>query len=72
MRDDAYMKAGSRAEALADYRRVTWSGAEPSLPRNLCFSESRGTRFCVARAVATATADDVSKMQSSGVRDGFS
>lgn len=46
MRGDAYMKAGRRAEALADYRRVksdAWSGVEPSLPRHLYFNE-RGIR----------------------------
>jgi hypothetical protein len=46
MRGDAYMKAGRRAEALADYRRVksdAWGGSEPSLPRHLYFTE-RGTR----------------------------
>jgi tetratricopeptide (TPR) repeat protein len=46
MRGDAYMKAGRRTEALADYRRVkgdAWSGDEPSLPRHLYFNE-RGTR----------------------------
>jgi tetratricopeptide (TPR) repeat protein len=46
MRGDAYMKAGRRAEALADYRRAksdAWSGEEPSLPRHMYFNE-RGTR----------------------------
>ena len=46
MRGDAYMKAGRRAEALADYDRVksdAWSGEEPSLPRHLYFNE-RGMR----------------------------
>jgi tetratricopeptide (TPR) repeat protein len=46
MRGDAYMKAGRRAEALADYRRVksdAWSGDEPYLPRHMYFNE-RGTR----------------------------
>jgi hypothetical protein len=46
MRGDAYMKAGRRAEALADYHRVksdAWSGTEPSLPRNLYFGD-RGAR----------------------------
>jgi hypothetical protein len=36
----------SRAEALADYRRVksdAWSGDEPSLPRHMFFNE-RGSR----------------------------
>lgn len=46
MRGDAYMKAGRRAEALADYRRVksdAWSGEEPTLPRHIYFNE-RGMR----------------------------
>jgi tetratricopeptide (TPR) repeat protein len=46
MRGDAYMKAGRRAEALADYRRVksdAWSGEEPSSPRHMYFNE-RGMR----------------------------
>jgi hypothetical protein len=46
MRGDAYMRAGRRTEALADYRRVksdAWSGDEPTLPRHLYFNE-RGTR----------------------------
>ena len=46
MRGDAYMKAGRRAEALADYDRVksdAWSGEEPSLPRHMYFTE-RGMR----------------------------
>jgi tetratricopeptide (TPR) repeat protein len=46
MRGDAYMKAGLRAEALADYRRVksdAWSGDEPSLPQHMYFNE-RGMR----------------------------
>jgi len=46
MRGDAYMKAGQRAEALADYRRVksdAWSGEERFLPRHLYFNE-RGNR----------------------------
>jgi tetratricopeptide (TPR) repeat protein len=46
MRGDAYMKAGRRAEALADYRRVksdAWSGPERSLPRHMYFNE-RGIR----------------------------
>jgi tetratricopeptide (TPR) repeat protein len=45
-RGDAYLKAGRRAEALADYRRVksdVWSGEERSLPRHLFFNED-GTR----------------------------
>jgi hypothetical protein len=46
MRGDAYMRAGRRTEALADYRRVksdAWSGDEPTLPRHLYFNE-HGTR----------------------------
>jgi tetratricopeptide (TPR) repeat protein len=46
MRGDAYMKSGRRAEALADYDRVksdAWSGTEPSLPRNMFFTD-QGTR----------------------------
>lgn len=46
MRGDAYMKAGRRSEALADYRRVksdAWSGDEPSSPRHMYFNQ-RGTR----------------------------
>jgi tetratricopeptide (TPR) repeat protein len=47
LRGDAYMKAGRRAEALADYRRVksdAWIGDEERLlPRHMYFSE-RGTR----------------------------
>lgn len=46
MRGDAYMKAGRRAEALADYRRVksdAWSGEEQYLPRHLYFN-ARGLR----------------------------
>jgi hypothetical protein len=34
----------SRAEALADYRRVksdAWSGDEPSLPRHMFFNDPR-------------------------------
>jgi tetratricopeptide (TPR) repeat protein len=47
MRGDAYAKAGRRAEALADYRRVksdAWSGDEPSLPRHMYFND-RGMRI---------------------------
>jgi hypothetical protein len=47
MRGDAYMKAGRRAEALADFRRVksdVWSGGEPSLPRHVYFDEN-GRRY---------------------------
>jgi hypothetical protein len=46
MRGDAYMKAGRRAEGLADYHRVrsdAWSGDETSLPRQMYFDE-RGRR----------------------------
>lgn len=46
MRGDAYMRAGRRTEALADYRRVksdAWSGNEASLPRHMYFNE-RGMR----------------------------
>jgi tetratricopeptide (TPR) repeat protein len=46
LRGDAYMKAGRRAEALADYRRLksdAWDGPEPSLPRHVYFDE-RGAR----------------------------
>ena len=42
LRGDAYMKAGRRAEALADYRRVksdAWSGEERFLPKNMYFNE---------------------------------
>jgi len=45
-RGDAYMKAGRRAEGLADYSRVksdAWSGDERSLPRHMYFDE-RGRR----------------------------
>jgi tetratricopeptide (TPR) repeat protein len=46
MRGDAYMKAGLRAEALADYSRVksdAWHGKEQFQPRHLYFNE-RGDR----------------------------
>lgn len=46
MRGDAYMKAGQRSKALADYRRVksdAWEGESPYLPRDLYFDE-RGER----------------------------
>jgi tetratricopeptide (TPR) repeat protein len=46
MRGDAYMKAGRRAEGLADYSRVksdAWSGEERFLPRHMYFDE-RGRR----------------------------
>lgn len=42
VRGDAYMKAGRRAEALADYRRVksdAWFGEEQYLPKNLYFED---------------------------------
>jgi tetratricopeptide (TPR) repeat protein len=42
-RGDAYMKAGRRADALSDYRRVksdAWSGEERFLPRHMYFDES--------------------------------
>lgn len=46
LRGDAYVKAGRRAEALADYRRLksdAWSGEERSLPRHMYF-DVRGKR----------------------------
>lgn len=46
MRGDAYMKAGRRADALADYRRVksdAWEGQEQLMPRHMYFTE-RGNR----------------------------
>lgn len=46
MRGDAYMKAGQRAEALADYRRVksdAWNGEERFLPRHL-YCNDHGSR----------------------------
>jgi tetratricopeptide (TPR) repeat protein len=46
MRGDAYMKAGRRAEGLADYSRVksdAWSGDERFLPRHMYF-DGRGRR----------------------------
>jgi hypothetical protein len=46
MRGDAYMKAGRRPEALADFQRVksdAWSGPDASLPRHVYFT-GRGTR----------------------------
>ena len=48
MRGDAYMKAGRRAEATADYHRVksdAWVGEERLMPRHLYFNE-RGGRKC--------------------------
>jgi tetratricopeptide (TPR) repeat protein len=46
VRGDAYMKAGRRAEGVADYKRVksdAWSGEERFLPRHMYFDE-RGRR----------------------------
>jgi len=46
MRGDAYMKAGRRADALADYGRVksdAWEGQEQLMPRHMYFNE-RGNR----------------------------
>jgi tetratricopeptide (TPR) repeat protein len=46
MRGDAYMRAGRRAEAEADFRRVksdVWSGPETSLPKHMYFND-RGAR----------------------------
>jgi len=46
MRGDANMKAGRRADALADYRRLksdAWSGEEQYLPRHQYF-DARGLR----------------------------
>ncbi len=46
MRGDAYMKAGLRTKALADYSRVksdAWNGEDRFLPRHLYFNE-RGDR----------------------------
>jgi tetratricopeptide (TPR) repeat protein len=46
LRGDAYMKAGRRTDAAADYDRVkseAWDGQEPYLPRQLYFTKS-GTR----------------------------
>jgi tetratricopeptide (TPR) repeat protein len=46
MRGDAYMKAGRRGKALADFQRVksdAWSGPDASMPRHVYFTE-RGTR----------------------------
>jgi tetratricopeptide (TPR) repeat protein len=45
-RGDAYMKAGRRERALADYRRVksnAWGGEERLMPRHMYFDE-RGSR----------------------------
>jgi tetratricopeptide (TPR) repeat protein len=47
-RGDAYMKAGRRAEALGDYRRVksdAWSGEERFLPRHMYFDESGNRNY---------------------------
>jgi tetratricopeptide (TPR) repeat protein len=41
-RGDAYMKAGRREQALADYRRVksdAWGGEERLMPRHMYFDE---------------------------------
>lgn len=46
LRGDAYMKAGKRKQALADYRRVkssAWSGNENFMPKHIYFDE-RGNR----------------------------
>jgi tetratricopeptide (TPR) repeat protein len=46
IRGDAYMKAGRRAEAIADYNRIksdVWTGEAPYLPRQTYFNE-HGTR----------------------------
>jgi tetratricopeptide (TPR) repeat protein len=46
-RGDAYMKAGRREQALADYRRVksdAWGGEERYMPRSTYFDE-RGSRI---------------------------
>jgi tetratricopeptide (TPR) repeat protein len=48
LRGDAYAKAGRRAEALADYRRVksdAWSGKEPYLPRQMYFNKNGARNF---------------------------
>lgn len=48
LRGDAYAKAGRRAEALADYRRVksdAWSGKEPYLPRQMYFKKSGARNY---------------------------
>jgi hypothetical protein len=46
LRGDAYMKAGRRTDAAADYDRLksdAWDGQEPYLPRQMYFTKS-GTR----------------------------
>ncbi|WP_300757755.1 hypothetical protein [Janthinobacterium sp.] len=46
LRGDAYMKAGKRKQAMADYRRVkssAWSGNENLMPQHIYFDE-RGNR----------------------------
>ncbi len=46
LRGDAYMKAGRRSEALADYGRLkseAWDGQDPYLPKNMYF-DARGHR----------------------------
>jgi hypothetical protein len=48
LRGDAYMRAGHREEALADYRRIksdAWSGEKPLLPRNMYFDEHGRRNF---------------------------
>jgi hypothetical protein len=50
MRGDAYAKAGRRAEALADYRRVksdAWSSEGPASPRHIYFNEQGARNFDV-------------------------
>jgi tetratricopeptide (TPR) repeat protein len=50
LRGDAYMKAGRRAEALADYRRLksdAWSSDERLLPRHFYFNERGKRNFAV-------------------------
>lgn len=46
MRGDAYMKAGRRSDALADYARVksdAWSGEDQYHPKHMYFA-ARGDR----------------------------
>ena len=74
LRGDAYMKAGHRAEALADYRRVksdAWSGDEKYLPRHLYFNARGSRNFDQPEPWPTSAADDVSKalLRQSGVDD---
>lgn len=48
IRGDAYMKAGRRAEAMADYRRVksdAWTGEEQHLPRHIYFDENGNRNY---------------------------